>query len=122
MNFIRNDSDLVYSTESGRMCPACGKPIGDCICRERAQQKIMHGDGTIRIVRETKGRKGKGVTVISGLPLPAGKLDDLAKQLKNKCGCGGTVKNGTIELQGEHRDLMVMELQKMGYKVKKSGG
>jgi translation initiation factor 1 len=104
------------------MCPACGKPVNGCICGEIADKKIIRGDGTVRIGRETKGRKGKGVTVITGLPLPACKLDDLAKQLKNKCGCGGTVKNGTIELQGEHRDLLVRELQKQGFKVKRSGG
>jgi translation initiation factor 1 len=122
MNFIRNNSDLVYSTGSGRMCPACGKPVNDCICREIAAKKVIQSDGAIRIGRETKGRKGKGVTVITGLPLPAGKLEDLAKQLKNKCGCGGTVKNGTIELQGEHRDQLLEELQKLGFKVKRSGG
>ena len=122
MNLTPNDSDLVYSTESGRICPACGKPVNGCICREIADTKVIHGDGNVRIGRETKGRKGKGVTVITGLPLPAGKLDDLAKQLKKKCGCGGTVRNGIIEIQGEHRDVLVEELQKLGFKAKKSGG
>ena len=104
------------------MCCACGKPVNGCICREIADKNIIRGDGTVRVGRETKGRKGKGVTVITGLPLPAAKLDDLAKQFKKKCGCGGTVKNGTIEIQGEHRDLLLEELQKLGFRVKRSGG
>jgi translation initiation factor 1 len=122
MNLARINSDLVYSTVSGRICSACGKPTIGCICREIADKKIIRGDGTVRISRETKGRKGKGVTVITGLPLPVGKLDDLARQLKIKCGCGGTVKNGAIEIQGEHRDLLATELQKLGFKAKRSGG
>jgi translation initiation factor 1 len=103
------------------MCPACGKPVNGCICRE-TEKKTIRGGGVVRVGRETKGRKGKGVTVITGLPLPIAQLEDMAKQLKIKCGCGGTVKNGVIEIQGEHRDTVVEELQRLGFNVKRSGG
>ncbi len=73
-------------------------------------------------MRETKGRKGKGVTVITGIPLAAPELAKLGKQLKKKCGSGGTVKDGNIELQGEHRDMAVDELKKLGFTVKRAGG
>ena len=73
-------------------------------------------------MRETKGRKGKGVTVITGIPLAAPELAKLGKQLKKKCGSGGTVKDGNIELQGEHRDMAVEELKKLGFTVKRAGG
>ncbi|MFM1604708.1 MAG: translation initiation factor, partial [Porticoccaceae bacterium] len=80
------------------------------------------GDGTVRIRRETKGRKGKGVTTISGIELPEADLKALAKQLKKKCSTGGTIKLGTIEIQGDHRDLLRTELEKLGHKVKLAGG
>jgi len=76
----------------------------------------------VRVGRETKGRKGKGMTVITGVPLHPEGLRELAKQLKQKCGTGGTVKGGKIEIQGDHRDLLVAELQSLGYTVKRSGG
>ena len=82
----------------------------------------MPGDGVVRVSRETKGRKGKGVTLITGLPLDLKGLQKLAKQLKRRCGAGGTVKEGVIEIQGEHRDLLVAELKKQGFVVKRSGG
>lgn len=72
--------------------------------------------------RETAGRKGSGVTIITGLPLDQNALQDLARKLKARCGSGGTVKDGVIEIQGEHRDTLVAELQKLGYAAKKSGG
>jgi len=102
------------------MCPICTKPVSECICRKYLKEPM--GDGNVRISRETKGRKGKGVTIISGLPLDAKDLQKLAKQLKRKCGAGGTVKEGTIEIQGEHRDFLLKELQLFGYKAKRSGG
>jgi len=80
------------------------------------------GDGIVRVGRETKGRKGAGVTVITGIPSHPEGLEKLAKQFKQQCGTGGTVKNGVIEIQGDHRDLLVAELQKLGYTVKRSGG
>jgi len=76
----------------------------------------------VRVSRETKGRKGKGVTLVAGVPLEGIELSDLAKKLKSRCGAGGTVKNGIIEIQGDHRDKVVAELQGRGWTVKKSGG
>ncbi len=80
------------------------------------------GNGIVRVARETKGRRGKGVTVITGLPLPREGLERLARELKQKCGAGGTVKGNTIEIQGDHRDLLMEELKRRGYTVKRSGG
>ncbi len=115
----RDQDGLVYSTQHGRMCPACSQPIASCTCGQAAGPR---GDGPVRVQRETKGRKGKGVTVISGLPLDTKRLTQLAKKLKQHCGAGGTVKDGLIEIQGEHRDRVVAELIKLGYAAKRSGG
>ncbi len=114
------DPDIVYSTEHGRMCPACGKPVAGCTCKSLT--RTIKSDGIVRIGRETKGRKGKGVTIITGIPLAPDELRKLAKQFKQRCGCGGTVKKGAIEIQGDHRDLLVEEIKKLGYTVKRSGG
>jgi translation initiation factor 1 len=111
---------LVYSTKHGRMCPACSEPIDECLCRQK--RSLSAGDGIVRVSRQTKGRKGKGVTVISGVPLVEAELKELGKQLKAKCGAGGTVKDGVIEIQGDHRDLLMDELSKRGWTVKRSGG
>ena len=111
---------LVYSTESGGTCPACGKKLDRCRCGKA--EAPPSGDGIVRVARATKGRKGKGVTVITGIPLDAGQLKTVAKTLKQKCGSGGTVKTGTIEIQGDHRDQLVAELTAMGYTVKRAGG
>jgi translation initiation factor 1 len=80
------------------------------------------GPPRIRVARETSGRGGKGVTVITGLPLDAGKLEELAGQLKRACGAGGAARGDRIEIQGEHRDRLVAELSKLGYDAKKAGG
>ena len=114
------NSRLVYSTDYGRCCPACGKPHSQCTCRQ--QKTSPAGTGKITVGRSTKGRQGKGVTVIAGIPLDREGLLRLAKELKSKCGSGGTVKEGSIEIQGEHRDLLVAELKKRGYPAKRSGG
>jgi translation initiation factor 1 len=114
-------SGIVYSTEHGRMCPACGKPVGECVCRQE-KNAVPVGDGIVRVGRETKGRKGKGVTVITGLPLDEQGLQKLAADLKRRCGAGGTVKGNTIEIQGDHRDLLVADLTQRGYTAKRSGG
>jgi translation initiation factor 1 len=111
---------LVYSTESGGTCPVCGKKRQRCRCRQAGQPSSQ--DGVVRVGRSTKGRKGKGVTVITGIPVDAGQLKQVAKTLKQKCGSGGTVKGGTIEIQGDHRDLLMAELAAMGFTVKRSGG
>ncbi len=76
----------------------------------------------VRVGRETQGRGGKGVTVITGLPLPEAELEALARQLKRRCGSGGTVRERVIEIQGDHRDLLVAELTRLGYDAKRSGG
>jgi translation initiation factor 1 len=112
---------IVYSTEQGRMCPACGQPVAECVCREK-KNAIAAGDGIVRVARETKGRKGKGATVITGVALEEQGLRELAADLKRKCGAGGIVKGHTIEIQGDHRDLLVTELTKRGYTVKRAGG
>ncbi|MBC8423147.1 translation initiation factor Sui1 [bacterium] len=111
---------LVYSSEGGRACPGCGAPVDACTCGNASQAPT--GDGVIRIRRETKGRKGKAVTVVTGVPLAGGDLKDLAKRLKQLCGSGGTVRDGDIEIQGDHRDRIVGELAKKGWTVKRSGG
>jgi translation initiation factor 1 len=110
---------LVYSTEGGRLCPKCHKPIQSCICKQAVANK---GDGIVRVSRETKGRGGKSVCVISGLALAPAELDKLCTQLKKRCGTGGTAKEGVIEIQGEHRDTLMAELTKQGYRVKSGGG
>lgn len=90
--------------------------------REEPAHIVPKGDGVVRVSRETKGRKGKGVTVITGVPLAGPDLKDLAKDLKQKCGSGGTVKNATIEIQGDHRDTVIAALKGHGWIIKKAGG
>mgnify|MGYP000567781716 CR=1 FL=1 len=92
---------LVYSTDSGRMCPACRRPLAQCTCRAAPQPPA--GDGIVRVGRETKGRGGKAVTLVRGLPLPPDELQRLAQALRGACGCGGTLKDGVVELQGDQR-------------------
>ena len=118
----KRSGGLVYSTDLGRTCPRCRRSLGECRCEQRLAGKRPAGDGIVRVGRQTKGRKGKGVTVVTGLPLADAELADLAKQLKKRCGSGGTVKEGVVEIQGDHRDFIVQELEDMGYKVRRSGG
>ncbi len=80
------------------------------------------GPAKVRVGREVSGRGGKGVSVVSGLPLVGEALEELATRLKKTCGAGGAVKDGTIEIQGDHRDRLVAELTKLGYDAKRSGG
>ena len=114
-------SGLVYSTDRGRMCPECENPADQCVCKQ-ASSNIPAGDGIVRVGRETKGRKGKAVTLITGVPLSAAELKRLARELKARCGSGGTVKDGTIEIQGDHRDKLTEVLRSKGWVVKQSGG
>lgn len=116
-----SNSRPVYSDRDGRLCPKCGAPVQKCRCAGSPAVKKT-GDGIVRLHRETKGRKGKGVTLISGLDLPDAELKKLAKTLKQKCGTGGTLKSGIIEIQGDHRDLLLTLLQDQGWTVKKAGG
>ena len=112
---------LVYSTDKGRLCPHCGQPQKACACKQQSAVAPA-GDGIVRIQRQTQGRAGKAVTVISGLPLAGEALKELAKTLKQRCGSGGAIKGGAIEIQGDHRELLQAELQQRGYTVKLSGG
>lgn len=111
---------LVYSTEGGRMCPACRQPVAQCRCSQT--RPVPAGDGIVRVQRETKGRGGKAVTVVRGLALDAAELAALVKRLKAACGSGGTVKDGQLEIQGDHCDKVVALLQADGHKVKRAGG
>lgn len=117
----RRSDGIVYSSAQGRMCPGCGRPVAACACKATPPAAARAG-GVVRVGRETKGRKGKGVTVVSGVPLTGDALDELASRLKRLCGSGGTVKDGVVEIQGDHRDLLVAELAKLGWTVKRSGG
>lgn len=118
-----SDTPLVYSSEHGRICPGCGQPAAACRCRQTGKApKAPAGDGIVRVGRETKGRKGKGVTLVSGAPLPPADLKQLAQKLKKACGTGGSVKNGVIEIQGDHREKVMDLLKDAGWRVKRSGG
>jgi translation initiation factor 1 len=114
---------LVYSTDKGRVrnCQHCGRPLADggrCPCR--AQAGRVPGDGILRVRRETAGRRGKTVTTISGAS-PA-QATELARELKRLCGSGGSVVDGVIEIQGDHREKVVASLQSRGLQVKSAGG
>ena len=105
-----SNSRLVYSTESGR------------IDEPKAKVERPKGDGIVRIQRQTSGRKGKGVCLISGIDVDDAELTKLAAELKKKCGCGGAVNDGIIEIQGDKRDLIKSLLEAKGMKVKLAGG
>lgn len=111
---------LVYSTEAGRMCPVCRQPVAQCVCRQTAA--VPAGDGVVRVSRETKGRGGKAVTVVKGLVLGTLELAALGKQLKAACGSGGAVKDGVIEIQGDHVEKVMAALKALGHTVKRAGG
>jgi translation initiation factor 1 len=111
---------LVYSTDAGRMCPGCRQPVAQCTCKAAAP--VPAGDGVVRVQREVKGRGGKAVTLVRGLPLDATALAALGKQLKAACGSGGTVKDGVVEVQGDHVERVMALLAAQGYRVKRSGG
>lgn len=110
------NSTLVYSTETGRICPACGQPVEGCRCvKGKKPVSSSRGDGKVRITYETKGRRGKGVTIVTGFTEDNdGGLKALARKLKQRCGTGGTVKGGTIEIQGDQREILLVELKAMG--------
>lgn len=114
----QTNSRLVYSTSQGKICPDCAKPINSCVCRDIKKAAVPNSDGVVCLRYETKGRKGKGVTLITGLPLSEAGLLDLAKRLKQRFGSGGSVKDYTIELQGDHREQAAQELRKLGYSVR----
>ena len=113
-------SRLVYSTEHGRICPQCLRAINSCVCE--ADRPAYITDGVVHIRREIKGRAGKCVTLIEGVPLNSDQLKELAKRLKRRCGVGGSVKKHIIEIQGDQRKVLFNYLKEEGYSVKLSGG
>ena len=120
MKSANSNGGLVYSTEAGRMCPDCRLSVAQCVCKKSVAPPT---DGVVRLFFETKGRGGKGVTVVRGLGLAEPELAALGKKLKAACGVGGTAKDGVVELQGDHRDRVMALLQAQGFKsVKKAGG
>ena len=111
---------LVYSTDSGRMCPQCRQPLAQCVCRKGTP--VATGDGIVRVGREKRGRGGKTVTLVRGLALESAALVALARQLKAACGTGGTVADGVVEIQGDHVERLMVVLQGQGFTVKRAGG
>ena len=114
-------SGLVYSTDSGRMCPDCRQALADCRCAALARPQLR-GDGVVRVSREKKGRGGKTVTLVRGLVLDDAALLALGKRLRSACGAGGTVKDGVIEVQGDHRERVLAWLVQQGWAAKAAGG
>ena len=118
----------VYSSGKGRICATCSAPVDLCRCKQvrksQAAQAVQAGagDGIVRIRRETRGRKGKTVTTVSGVPLAGDGLRELARELKQRCGTGGALKDGVIEIQGDHREVLKSELDERGFTTKLAGG
>ncbi|CDG85434.1 translation initiation factor Sui1 [Janthinobacterium agaricidamnosum] len=111
---------LVYSTEVGRTCPGCRQALAVCSCKTSAKAAPA-GDGQVRVSRQTKGRSGKCVTLVKGVALDGLALAALGKQLRTACGSGGTVKDGVIEVQGDHCELVLETLIKLGHQARRSG-
>ncbi len=110
---------LVYSTDGGRLCPDCNNPVDNCACSDNT---LGPSDGIVRLHRQSKGRAGKPVTLITGLGLTGKELKTLAKALKSKCGTGGSVEGSDILIQGDKRDLLKTLLEAQGHTVKIAGG
>ena len=122
----RRDASLVYSSERGSICRKCGRPTADCRCaaKPRGAPAPTGGsrDRVVRVQRESKGRRGKTVTTLSNVALSDPELRALARELKQLCGSGGSVKEGVIEIQGDHRELLIAELEARGFQAKRAGG
>lgn len=116
------DRGTVYSTEHGRMCPACGAPVAKCRCSAQRAETRPETDGVLRVRREKSGRGGKVVTSITGAPGDAKAVTALAKKLKSKAGTGGSVKDWVILIQGDRVDDILRWLEEEGLKAKRSGG
>lgn len=119
--------NIVYSTDTGRLCPDCGQPRAACHCKSKGKEKgkvtpAPASDGIVRLARQSKGRAGKPVVIVTGLPHNGDELKALAKTLKQKCGVGGTVEGNNIVIQGDMREKIKAELEKLGHQVKLSGG
>jgi translation initiation factor 1 len=114
--------NIVYRSDVGRICPGCQRPLAQCACKDARGKPARPATGAVRVARATHGRGGKVVSVITGLPLGDAALAALAAELKKRCGSGGTVRAGAIEIQGEHRDTLVAELAQRGYEARRAGG
>jgi translation initiation factor 1 len=122
-----SNSTLVYSTDGGRIdfCPTCGQRRTECRCARKPAGRTgpsLPNDGIVRLLRDRKGRGGKTVTLVTGVRGNPATLEDLATTLKRFCGCGGGVKDGTIEIHGDHRERLAAKLAELGYQVKIAGG
>ncbi len=126
MESSANPRRVVYASGIGRVryCRTCGQPETSCACasRKQAGASAAPNDGFVRVAFERKGRRGKPVTLLTGLPSDPDALAELARSLKQLCGTGGTVENGVILLQGDQRDKAQVRLTQLGYKVKSVGG
>lgn len=111
---------LVYSTDVGRTCPACRRSIANCVCKH--SKPAVKTDGVVRVSLDSKGRGGKTVTVVKGVPVNELELVQLGKQLRSACGSGGTTKDGVIEVQGDHCAPVIAALEKLLFTVKRVGG
>ena len=112
----KNKASLVYSSESGRVCPECEQPLNACSCNPSANPKDGHK--TVRVSLTSKGRKGKSVTLIKGLRMNPSELKAYAGKLKKKTGTGGSLKDGVVEIQGDYREKVSEILTKDGWKIK----
>jgi translation initiation factor 1 len=113
----------VWSSDHGRICPECKRLATACRCKKgKSNADAPPTDGIVRVSRATKGRKGKGVTLITGVPLKDADLKTFAKKLKAACGAGGALKGDVIEVQGDHRDKLIPLLEAKGWTVKRAGG
>lgn len=114
----------VYSSGQGRLCPHCSLPTKQCVCRANPRQQVANadGDGVARVGRTSKGRGGKTVTLLTGLQWLPDDLEALGRDLRRRCGSGGAVKDGVIEIQGDHRDVVMAELERRGIQAKRTGG
>ena len=119
---MSREDRLVFASGRGRLCAGCGRPVADCACRAAAAASAPRGDGVVRVRREVKGRRGRTVTTVAGVPLGPEELRALAAELKRRCGTGGSSKDGVIEIQGDHRDRLVAALEERGYRVVRAGG
>jgi translation initiation factor 1 len=118
---MADKNPTVYSTELGRICPRCGLPVSNCKCGKKKDQ-LPAGDGIVRIFRDSKSRRGKTVTLIKGILADENTQKDILSALKRICGSGGALKDGVLEIQGDHRDVIAAELKKRGFTVKLADG
>lgn len=119
---MANKSVTVFSTESGRHCPNCGMPVSECACKSSGANSPQWKDDVIRVRREKQGRNGKEVTTVRNFPGTTDELRRHATALKKALGTGGSEKNGTLEIQGDHVDRVIAYFKNINMKIKKDGG